>query len=190
MFKEREFFETLHPANGQVILGDGGTELSIKDVGTIKCKIGDNTLRVPGVRYVPDLAEPIYSLFLHIQCPCHGLHSSFEDGLFIVFPDFKTKALLGNDNVNLDAVPYNCDNICSNSIVPPVPTSNPNCQFTTDTFCCNVKRFDDEVHHECKSLDNLLKSLRQYYKEVKTKRRLSLDVPAGFRKSSELHRQH
>jgi hypothetical protein len=140
------------------------------------------------VRYVPDLAESIYSLFLHIQCPCHGLHSSFEDGLFIVFPEFKTKALLGNDDIYLDAVPYNCDNICHNSIVP--PTSDPPSQLTTDTFCRNVKRFDDEVHHECKSLDNLLKTLRQYYKEVKTKRQLSLDVPASFRKSSELQKQY
>jgi hypothetical protein len=91
MFKEREFFDTPHPANGRVILGDGKTELSIKGVGTIKCKIGDHTLTVSGVRYVPDLAESIYSLFLHIQCPDHGLHSSFEDGLYIMFPDSRLK---------------------------------------------------------------------------------------------------
>jgi hypothetical protein len=154
MFKEREFFDTLHPANGQVILGDGKTELSIKGVGTIKCKIGDHILTVLGVRYVPDLAESIYSLFLHIQCPHHGLHSSFEDGLYIVFPDFKTKASLGHDDIYLDAVPFTCNNICSNSIVPPAPTSSNNCQFTTDTFCRTVKHFDDEVTQECKSLDN------------------------------------
>jgi hypothetical protein len=35
-------------------------------------------------------------------------------------------------------------------------------------------------------LDNLLKTLRQYYKEIKTKWQLSLDVPAGFHKSSNL----
>jgi hypothetical protein len=91
MFKDREFFETLHPASGNVILGDGKTSLSIKGVGTVKCKIGSHVLWIENVRYIPDLAESIYSLFLHIQCPSHGLHSSFNTGLFIVFPEFRTK---------------------------------------------------------------------------------------------------
>jgi hypothetical protein len=56
MFKEREFFESLHPASGQVILGDGKTQLSIKGIGTIKCKIGTNILTIEGIRYIPDLA--------------------------------------------------------------------------------------------------------------------------------------
>jgi hypothetical protein len=38
-------------------------------------------------------------------------------------------------------------------------------------------------------IDNLLSSLRCYYKGVKTKRQLNLDVPAGFRQSSDLQRQ-
>jgi hypothetical protein len=49
--------------------------------------------------------------------------------------------------------------------------------------------FQDNVSQECKKLDNLLSSLRQYYKDVKTKRQLNLDVPAGFRQSSDLQRQ-
>jgi hypothetical protein len=94
IFKEREFFETLQPASGKVILGDGKTMLTIKGTGMVHCKIGDDTLLIHNVRYIPDLAETIYSLFLHIQSPGHGLQSSFEEGLFILFPSFKTKAIL------------------------------------------------------------------------------------------------
>ena len=36
MFKNREFFETLHPASGNVFLGDGKTVLAIKGIGTVK----------------------------------------------------------------------------------------------------------------------------------------------------------
>ncbi len=36
--------------------------------------------------------------------------------------------------------------------------------------------------------DHLLAQLRQYYQEVKTKRRLNFDVPAGFRKGTVLQR--
>jgi hypothetical protein len=71
MFKNREFFETLHPASGNVFLGDGKTVLAIKGIGTVKCRIGDHILQIEDVRYIPDLAESIYSLFLHIQCPGH-----------------------------------------------------------------------------------------------------------------------
>jgi len=85
MFKERAFFDTLHPASGSVLFGDGQTSLMIEGIGTVKCKIGDNILTIPGVRYVPSLAESIYSLFVNLQYPGHGLHSSFEDGLFIKF---------------------------------------------------------------------------------------------------------
>ncbi len=66
MFKDIEFFETLSPASGHVILGDGTTKLAIQGIGTIKCKLGDNILSVDGVRYVLTLSESIYSLFLHI----------------------------------------------------------------------------------------------------------------------------
>jgi hypothetical protein len=36
MFRDREFFLSLSPATGQVILGDGKTTLPIQGVGTIK----------------------------------------------------------------------------------------------------------------------------------------------------------
>lgn len=102
MFKERDFFATLHLASGNVILGDGKITLSIKGIGTKKCKIGDNISCMEGVQCIPDLAELIYSLFLHIQCPQHGLLSSSKKGLYIVFLEFKTQALLGTDDIYLD----------------------------------------------------------------------------------------
>jgi hypothetical protein len=83
MFKELEFFDTLVPATGKVILGDGKTSLEIKGIGTIKLNIEGHDLTVDNVRYTPELSESIYSLFLHVQCPRHGLTSSFEDGLHI-----------------------------------------------------------------------------------------------------------
>jgi len=66
MFKEREFFDDIKPTTGQVILGDGKTTLPIKGIGTVKLRIADNVLSIDNVRFVPDLSESIYSLFLHI----------------------------------------------------------------------------------------------------------------------------
>ncbi len=81
MFKGREFFSKITPMQGQVILGDGKTKLQIQGIGTVRCLIGDYQLMIENVCYVPDLAESIYSLFLHIKQPYHGLNSSFEGGL-------------------------------------------------------------------------------------------------------------
>jgi hypothetical protein len=105
MFKDLEFFDTMAPATGHVILGDGTTKLAIKGIGTIKCKIGSNILSVDGVRYVPELSESIYSLFLHIKNPHHSVHSTSEDGLFLVFPEFESKAIIGESDIYLDAEP-------------------------------------------------------------------------------------
>jgi hypothetical protein len=66
MFCDPEFFEYIVPASGRVILGDGKTTLDIKGIGTIKLQFGDNVISVDNVRYIPSLAESIYSLFLHI----------------------------------------------------------------------------------------------------------------------------
>jgi hypothetical protein len=104
MFKEREFFETLLPTSGTVLLGDGKTTLSIKGVGTVKCKIGSNILVLHNVRYILDLSESTYSFFLHIQSANHKFESSFEDGLHVIFPDFKTKAVIGFHDIYLDAL--------------------------------------------------------------------------------------
>jgi len=180
MFKEKEFFTSLRPAQGQVILGDGSTTLDIHGIGTVTCKVGDHRLVIEDVRYVPGLGESIYSLFLHIQTPGHRLHSSFEDGLEIIFPNFTTKAILGHHDIYLNALPVN-EGTADESL----STEN------TDVFCRNLKKFTDDVTKETKYLDHLLKNLRQYYKEIKTKRQLNLNVPAGFRqdKQSNLERR-
>lgn len=39
MFKEPEFFLSLQPASGSVILDDGQTRLDIKGIGAVKCVI-------------------------------------------------------------------------------------------------------------------------------------------------------
>jgi hypothetical protein len=105
MFREKEFFETLSSTTGTVILSDGKTSLPILGVGKVKCYIGDHVLRIDNVRYVPDLSESIYSLFQHVQLPAHAIQSSFEDGLYIIFPEFRTRAIIGDHDIYLDAVP-------------------------------------------------------------------------------------
>jgi hypothetical protein len=84
MFRDREFFSSLLPATGKVILGDGKTSLPIEGVGTVKCLIGSNELTIENVRCIPTLSESIYSLFLHVKLPQHGINSSFESGLSLL----------------------------------------------------------------------------------------------------------
>jgi len=100
MFRDVEFFTELIPITGNVLLGDEKTSVSISGIGVISLLIDGHSISISDVRFVPDLAENIYSLFCHIKQPGHGLHSSFDDGLHIIFPAFRTKALLGqNDTV-------------------------------------------------------------------------------------------
>ncbi len=126
------------------------------------------------------MSESIYSLFHHIQTPDHSLQSSFAEGLLIVFPHFSTKAVLGIHDIYLDALPVT-HHLCDSSVLP-------ESSLTTDQFCWNLKEFTTEVTKETKYLDNLLKNLREYYKEVKTKRQLNYEVPAGFWQDTILNR--
>jgi hypothetical protein len=97
--------------------------------------------------------------------------------LSLIFPEFTTKAVLGHHDIYLDAEPViDPDNFSSVDV-------------STDQFCRNLKEFTNDVTKETKYLDNLLKNLRQYYKEVKTKRQLNLDVPAGLRRATTQQRQ-
>jgi hypothetical protein len=105
MFRDREFFISMLPATGKVILGDGRTSLPILGVGTIQCVIGSQILTIENVRYIPTLSESIYSLFIHVQQPNHGIHSSYDQGLFLKFQTFQTKAIIGRDDLYLDAIP-------------------------------------------------------------------------------------
>jgi len=91
LFKEKEFFTSLRPAHGQVILGDGSTTLDIHGIG-------------------------------------HSLHSSCEDGLSIIFPNFTTKAILGTHDIYLNALSLST-RIATETTTPP----------DTDTFCRNLK---------------------------------------------------
>jgi len=179
MFRDKEFFETMSPASGVVLLGDGKTRLSIKGVGTVKCRIGDHLLTIPNVRFIPELSESIYSLFIHIKTPNHGLESSFDQGLILHFPDFSIPALIGHDDIYLDMQPLSQ----SPTVFPPTLDS-PN----ISTFCRKLSTFNETVEHETKLLDNILHDLRKFYASVKTKRQLGLNVPAGFRRES-LHKK-
>jgi len=175
MFRDQAFFTSLTPFSGKVVLGDGQTTLNIQGIGTVTMQIGDHVLSIDNVRYIPDLAESIYSLFLHIRSPNHGLRSSFEDGLHIIFPTFSTKAILGTDDVYLDAVPvgYSTDNYPIQSTVK----------------CNHITQLSHEEKICEKKADNLLRNLRTYYGDIKTKRQLNLEVPAGFRTSTNYQRQ-
>jgi hypothetical protein len=66
----------------------------------------------------------------------------------------------------------------------PNPSSNLS-DMHTDSFCRNLKQFMDDVTCETKYLDNALKNLRRYYKEVKMCHQLGMEVPAGFRENDQ-----
>jgi hypothetical protein len=134
-------------------------------VGTIHCTIDGHDLVLDNVRFVLTLSESIFSLFLHIKHPGHSLHSSFEDGLHICFPDFTTKALVGEHDIYLNVLPkyptLNGDPTSSSTIST----------YTTETMLCrNLKEFQSQVQQEITYLDNILQELRHYYDTVKSKR--------------------
>jgi hypothetical protein len=174
MFEEKGFFTTLVPTQGTVILGDGTTTLAIQGIGQVKCTIGDHTLIINDVRYVPSLAESIYSLFLHIKQQNHGVQSSFDEGLHLAFPEFTTKAIVGHNDLYLDAHPHP-----ENRSGVDFPKSASTMIYPSVVI--TILTTPDVVPTED---NNLLKSLRQYYSDVKTKRQFNLNVPAGFRPSS------
>ncbi len=157
MFHEREFFEFIHPATGYVILGDEKTKVPIQGIGTVKMKIANNVLTIPEVRYIPGLSESIYSLSLHIRTPLHGLKSSFEDGLDIIYPDFSIKAMLGHDDIYIDGVPINTSDYSSLS-------------HDKQLHCSHVTQQCESKPLPSKKENNILFNLWQYYGEVETKR--------------------
>jgi hypothetical protein len=189
MFKDKDFFEHISPAHGQVILGDGKTTLPIKGIGTIKLRIADNILSIDNVRYVPGLSESIYSLFLHIRTPNHGINSSFEDGLHIIFPEFQTKAILGNDDVYLNGIPASIQD--TGQIGSDKYTANRSGLTSVhgQAECRHITHHDGSATITSKKESNLLCDLRQYYNEVKTKRQLNMNVPAGFRHNTSFQRR-
>jgi len=187
MFKEPEFFESITPAKGNVILGDGTTCLPIIGVGTVKCFFGPKLVRIKNVRYIPSLSESIYSLFQHIQQPQHGMESSFEGGLFLKFPTFTTQAIIGQDDIYLDFTPDpSLKTLGDNFLLHPHPST---LEDHSSNFCRKLNTFQEHLDHDSEYIDHLLSELRQYYTSIQTKRRLHYDVPAGFRKTSQ-HQQN
>jgi hypothetical protein len=184
MFKELIFFDSLVPATGRVILGDGKTSLPIQGIGTIRLLIDGNKLFVDNVRYIPNLSESIYSLFLHVKCPNHGLQSSYDHGLHISFPTFTTQAVLGEHDIYLNAVPGNTTIKCP-SLLPPTSTSS---TTAISSICRHIKSASSVLCTESTQRDNILTSLRQYYDDIKTKRQLNFEVPAGFRREGYFQR--
>jgi hypothetical protein len=176
MFREKKFFESIQPATGHVVLGDGQTKVPILGIGTVKMRIANNILTIPEVRYIPGLSESIYSLFVHIRTPLHGLNSSFEHGLDIIFPAFSIKARLGQDDIYLDGLPVSVPVVSSSSI-------------SDNLYCSHVTHPSGLPPLPSKKENNILFNLRQYYDEVKTKRQLNIEVPVGFRKENNFQRQ-
>jgi hypothetical protein len=142
--------------------------------------IDGNLLTIPDVLYVTVLLELIYSLFLHICQPDHGIHSSFDTGLIIKFPDFDTKALIGQNDVYIDALPIPSNTGLLDAVDQPSNVSN----FDTVPLCWNIKQFQDDFHKETIYLDSLLHHLHQYYDLVRTKHQLNMEVLAGFCKTT------
>ncbi len=117
---------------------------------------------------------------MHIKTPDHGLDSSFEKGLFLTFPSFKTQATVGLDDIYLDMTP------CTNE-----STSNISITMSSDlgsVYCRDITQ-KDQLSVDDIPLDNILKELRRYYHDVKTQRQLGLPVPSGFRPQSTYQRQ-
>jgi hypothetical protein len=105
MFKEKEFFSYITPSSGSILLGDVKTTLQIEGLGTVQCYIDNNYVTILNVRYVPSLGESVYSLLTHMKQKDHGLQSSSDQGLFLIFPAFKTKAIIGAHDIYLNAFP-------------------------------------------------------------------------------------
>ncbi len=182
MFKEREFFVDLQPAKGSVLLGDGKTIIDIQGIGTVCCRIDDHLVTLHDVRYIPNLGESIYSLFVHIKSPKHGLNSTSDQGLFIQFPEFSTKAIIGTTDIYLNMTPVQEHSSTTYTPTFQLSTSIPDSSNALAPLP-TIKT------PNIVTKDNLLPELRRYYDSVKTKRQLRMDVPAGFRHLTSTQRQ-
>jgi len=97
-------------------------------------------------------------------------------GLFLQFPDFRTKAVIGSDELYLDALPLNMSLLEE----PTIPFQDEQARLT----CRHMQQFQDRVLQETEHIDNILHLLHLSYQNIKTKRQLDMEVPAGFRKMS------
>ncbi len=101
----------------------------------------------------------------------------------IPFPDFSTKAIIGHTDIYLNAHPV------SNSGKPMLDVSPCSPSVNNSTILSrHISQFQSDVKSESAKVDNLLASLRQYYKDIKTKHQLNLEMPAGFCQENDLQR--
>lgn len=82
-----------------------------------------------------------------------------SEGLYLIFPQFQTKALLGINDIYVDATPgvtnhYQSEKSCIGNIA-------------TMSICRNMSHFQGEVQIESAKVDNLLANLHRYYKDIK-----------------------
>ena len=104
------------------------------------------------------------------------------------FPGLHTKAIIGHDDIYLDAVPSTVTSCHDKLDLVDCQCISSSDVSQSSLLCRNIKQFQRDVSLESTKVDNLLASLRWYYKEVKTKRQLNLEVPAGFRRDNNLLR--
>jgi hypothetical protein len=72
---------------------------------------------------------------------------------------------VGNDDIYLDAVP-----VLNHDHPDPCSESSHYCNdntTNTDSFCRNMKIFQEDIFQECHKLDNLLSSLRDTTRKLK-----------------------
>jgi hypothetical protein len=80
---------------------------------------------------------------------------------------------VGTDDIYLHFDPHE-DNLSHDHL--PFLDSTP----IIDTVCHHLTQTSKDLPEDSKTVDNLLRSLQKYYNEVKTRRQLNLNVPAGF----------
>jgi DNA-binding SARP family transcriptional activator len=88
----------------------------------------------------------------------------------------------------LNAIPGNDD--IKNDISTVLASHQQHIQYShQDSVCRHIKQFEEALDSESTRVDNILTTLRQYYKDIKTRHQLYLEVPAGFRQESILQHQ-
>ncbi len=109
------------------------------------------------------------------------MQSSFDTGLFLTFPTFSTKAIIGEHDIYLD--PSLGHNVDLSYLQSPLASS-----LSSASICRALTQVDNNPNIKPTKQDHLLNQLCQYYKDIKTKRQLNLEVPVGFCQNNQLQR--
>jgi len=105
----------------------------------------------------------------------------FDTGLFLTFPTFSTKAIIGEHDIYLD--PSLGHNVDLSYLQSPLASS-----LSSASICRALTQVDNNPNIKPTKQDHLLNQLCQYYKDIKTKRQLNLEVPVGFCQNNQLQR--